>query len=395
MSRILGKTKNWGSRTGKQKTDLVSTGTLSEKLYQAGLSNELLTAISESSLDLANVANEILGLRNKFQTESKKSPKPVYATPKGKLFNGDSIKLLQHMDDNSLDCIFADPPFNLAKEYDNGKSDSILTSHYLEWSRVWIDLCVKKLKPGGSFFLYNIPKWSVPLANYLSQSMTFRNWIAVDLTLSMPIAGRLFPSHYALLYFVKGSKPNVFNPHRIPIKTCRKCGKEQSDYGGYKKKMNPNGVNIKDVWTDIPPVRHSKFKNRDANELHLKLLNRVIDLSTNEGDLIFDPFGGSGTTYAAAELKNRRWIGSELGPCEPIIDRLENLEQDKLLLEKIIIETNTLFTDDALRLRAKSGIPIDAFNISKEQVVRALGKGFLESHPQMDFFEKSEVIDLA
>ena len=62
--------------------------------------------------------------------------------------------------------------------------------------------------------------------------------------------------------------------------------------------MNPNGVNLKDVWTDIPPVRHRNFKSdqRTANALSTKLLERVIEMSTVAGDLVLDPFGGSGTT---------------------------------------------------------------------------------------------------
>lgn len=90
--------------------------------------------------------------------------------------------------------------------------------------------------------------------------------------------------------------------------------------------MNPQGVNLKDVWTDIPPVRHSKFKskNRKANALSTKILDRVIELSTSANDLVLDPFGGSGTTYTVCEKKGRRWIGIELDFSDDIIFRLEN-----------------------------------------------------------------------
>jgi len=92
--------------------------------------------------------------------------------------------------------------------------------------------------------------------------------------------------------------------------------------------MNPDGVTLKDVWTDIPPVRHRKFKskNRGANALSTKLLDRVIDMSTDPGDLVLDPFGGSGTTYAVCEAKDRHWIGSEIDYAEDIVARLENGE---------------------------------------------------------------------
>ncbi len=89
--------------------------------------------------------------------------------------------------------------------------------------------------------------------------------------------------------------------------------------------MNPNGVNLKDVWTDIPPVRHKKFKSakRSANALSTKLLERVIEISTQPRDVVLDPFGGSGTTYSVCERRSRRWIGIEIEDPRPIIARLE------------------------------------------------------------------------
>lgn len=90
--------------------------------------------------------------------------------------------------------------------------------------------------------------------------------------------------------------------------------------------MNPNGVNLTDVWNDITPVRHRKFKSskRLANQLSTKILERVIQLSTNECDLVMDPFGGSGTTYDVCERHNRHWIGVEIENCDVIIERLRN-----------------------------------------------------------------------
>ena len=92
--------------------------------------------------------------------------------------------------------------------------------------------------------------------------------------------------------------------------------------------MNPKGVNLKDVWTDIPPVRHRKFKskNRKANALSTKILDRVIETTTVPGDLVLDPFGGSGTTYMVCERKRRKWLGIEIDFAKDIISRLEDGE---------------------------------------------------------------------
>jgi len=227
-----------------------------------------------------------------------------------------------------VDTVFTDPPFNLGKAYGAEVSDRLEETEYITWCKQWIDQCIRVLKPGGSFFLYNIPRWNVLLGSYLSeQGLTFRHWIAVSIKFGLPIPGRLYPSHYSLLYYSKG-KPKTFRSIRTPIKTCRHCGGEIRDYGGHRNAMNPKCVNLMDVWDDIPPVRHWKFKSpkRKANALSTKLLDRVIEVSTAQGEIVLDPFGGSGTTFAVCEQKQRRWIGMELASTDVIIERLAQSE---------------------------------------------------------------------
>lgn len=246
----------------------------------------------------------------------------------GVLYDVDCMRLLPHIRNEAIDTVFADPPFNLGKEYGKSTDDSLSDESYLDWCKQWLSECLRVLKPGGSLFLYNLPKWNIHLGSFLSaQGLEFRHWIAIEMSACLPIAGRLHPSHYSLLYYSKG-KPVVFHRIRTPILTCRHCGGEVKDYGGHRGAMNPNGVTLKDVWTDIPPVRHWKFKsrNRRANALSTKLLDRVIEMSTRPGDVVLDPFGGSGTTYVVAESKHRHWIGAEIDFAQEIVDRLENGE---------------------------------------------------------------------
>lgn len=250
---------------------------------------------------------------------------PVYKTHSGALFKGDCLKILPTIAGNCIDTVFADAPFNIGKEYGSSVNDRRDEKEYLEWSQMWLNECVRVLKEGGSLFLYNLPKWNIYLAKMLlDRSMHFRDWIVVDLKLGLPIPGRLYPSHYSLLYFTKG-KHKTFHSIRTPIKACRHCGGDVKDYGGHRNALNPKGLNLTDVWNDIPPVRHWKFKSkkRKANALSTKLLDRVIDLSTEIGDVVLDPFGGSGTTFAVCENKGRRWIGIEIGSVSVIIDRIE------------------------------------------------------------------------
>lgn len=258
----------------------------------------------------------------------KNSARTVYKTDLGALFEGDCLDVLPLLRDECVDTVFADPPFNLNKQYGSRSNDNRSSEEYLNWCYAWIEECVRVLKPGGSLFIYNIPRWNILIGAYLmNRGLDFRHDIAVDFKSSLPIPGRLYPSHYSLLYFSKG-KPKTFRKIRTPIELCRHCGKEIRDYGGHRHAMHPNGVNLKDVWTDIPPVRHWKFKskNRRANALSTRLVDRVVELSTRAGDVVLDPFGGSGTTFAVCEKKHRRWLGIELDFCDVIVDRLEDAE---------------------------------------------------------------------
>jgi site-specific DNA-methyltransferase (adenine-specific) len=256
------------------------------------------------------------------------APAPYFATELGVLFENDCMDVLPHVRDESVDTMFADPPFNLGKSYGDRFDDNLPDTEYVAWCKRWLDECIRIVKPGGSLFLYNLPKWNILLGAHLMQRrMTFRHDIAVSIKLSLPIPGRLYPAHYSLLYFTKG-KPKTFRRIRTPIEVCRHCGGEIKDYGGHRDAMNPKGVNLMDVWTDIPPVRHWKFKSkkRTQNQLSTKLVRRAIVMSTRPGEVVLDPFGGAGTTFDVCEHLHCHWIGAEIQNCDVIVERLESME---------------------------------------------------------------------
>jgi site-specific DNA-methyltransferase (adenine-specific) len=237
------------------------------------------------------------------------------------------------MRSESVHLVFADPPFNLDKDYNNGFTDLQEDEAYLEWCSRWIQECTRVLVDGGAFFLYILPKWGFHLATRMSVSLEFRHWIALTMKGTFPRGNRLYPAHYCLLYFTKG-EPRTFNRVRIPIQTCRHCGGEIKDYGGHRSKMNPKGVNLTDFWDDTSPNRHRKSKARPGiNELKPMIPARAIKISTNPGDVIFDPFGGGGSTYQEAERLDRYWIGAEIGNCSIIEERLRTFTPMTLGLE--------------------------------------------------------------
>jgi site-specific DNA-methyltransferase (adenine-specific) len=246
---------------------------------------------------------------------------PQLSTTRGALYQTDCLNLLRAIAPESIATIFADPPFNLQKEYNNGFEDKWEDSEYLKWSRAWLAECCRVLMPGGALFVYSLPKWAYRYAAWLDDTMEFRHWIALSMKGTYSRGSRLYPAHYALLYFTKGS-PRAFNKLRVPIAQCRHCGEELKDYGGYRKLMNPAGATLSDFWEDTSPNRHRSSKSRPGvNELKPMIPARAIELSSNVGDIILDPFGGGGSTYQEAQRLGRFWLGSEIGDCTPIQER--------------------------------------------------------------------------
>jgi len=210
----------------------------------------------------------------------------------------------------------------LGKNYKNGFQDNLSNKEYYSWCFNWLSECVRILKPGGALFVYATPAIAINFGAFLNDIMTFRHWIALSMKSTYSRGAKLYPAHYALLYYSKGN-PKTFNRLRIPIPTCRHCGKDIKDYGGHRDKLNPAGLNLTDFWDDTSPNRHKKYKVRPGvNELKVMIPERAILISTKEDDVVLDPFGGGGSTYQAAERNNRFWIGIEMYDCEHINSRL-------------------------------------------------------------------------
>lgn len=248
--------------------------------------------------------------------------KPYFTTRYGVLFSGDCLNVLSSMNSETVDTIFADPPFNLGKDYKNGFNDKVQEVEYYTWCQKWIHECSRVLKPGGAFFLYALPELAVRFAGFMNERLNFRHWIAITMKGTYSRGRRLYPAHYALLYYTRG-EPKTFNKVRVPIPTCRHCGGEIKDYGGHRDKLNPAGLNLTDFWEDTSPNRHSKFKVRPGvNELKLMIPERAVLISTEPCDIVLDPFGGGGSTFQVSEKHRRNWIGIELYDCAYIKKRL-------------------------------------------------------------------------
>ena len=228
------------------------------------------------------------------------------------IIHGDCIESMQQIPSDSIDVTFADPPFNLKKKYGSYK-DEKGTDDYLNWCKQWILEMVRITKPSGSVFLHNIPKWLTYYTGFLNEVADFRHWIAWDAP-TAPMGKTVQPSHYGILFYAKNQRENKFYEIRYPHKRCRKCGYLLKDYGGKKKILHPFGPLVPDVWSDIHRIRHNKHRDPHPCQLPVHLLERLLLMSTDEGDVILDPFMGTGTTAVAAARLGRHVIGIDIDP---------------------------------------------------------------------------------
>lgn len=231
-----------------------------------------------------------------------------------KITQGDCIRVMNQIPDNCIDVTFADPPFNLKKDYSSYK-DNREEEEYLSWSKEWLSEMVRITKPTGSIIVHNLPRWLISYGTYLNEIADFKSWIAWN-AVGKPSGTGLMNTHYGFLYYAKNKNQHKFYDIRGKHKRCRKCGYLVKEWGGKKKYLHPYGTILSDVWTDISRVRHKahQLNPLHPNQLPLPLMERIILMSTEENDIVLDPFSGTGSTALAAKRLGRNYIGIEIDP---------------------------------------------------------------------------------
>lgn len=278
-----------------------------------------------------------------------------------KITQGDCLELLKQVPDNSVDITFADPPFNLKKGY-NSYKDSLKLQEYLDWCGNWISEMVRVTKPTGSIFLHNIPKWLTYYTAFLNKQADFKHWISWDAP-TAPMGKSLQPGHYGILFYAKDAKQLKYYEIRHPHKRTRKTKILSKDYGGKKSMLHPFGPLVSDVWTDIHRIKHNKFRDEHPCQLPIHLLERIILMSTDENDIVLDPFNGTGTTAIAAKRLGRQYIGFDLDKdyvriTEQKLKQVEsNSKVDNIWVSFYLDEVVTLRNNDWNNLKEFYSIP--------------------------------------
>ena len=288
---------------------------------------------------------------------------------------GDCLKVMKEIPDNSVDVTFADPPFNLKKKY-NSYYDKHEVEEYLSWCKEWLTEMVRITAPTGSIFVHNIPKWLTYFATYLNEIAIFRHWIAWD-AMGPPLGKTLLPNHYGILFYVK-SEHFKFYDIRVPHKRCRNCHYILQDYGGKKSQMHQFGPLVSDVWADIHRIRHKIRRDLHPCQLPIHLLERLLLMSSDEGDIVFDPFVGTGTTAIAAKRLGRRFIGIDIDPkyVEITNNKLNNAETSMINGCYVSIFLNKLITVrdvDWANIRQSFIISQDPLELEKKEIVLVQG----------------------
>ena len=230
-----------------------------------------------------------------------------------RLIAGDCLESFPSLEAGSIDLVFADPPFNIGYGYDvyDDRRDS---AHYLDWTRKWAKEVCRVLKPAGTFWLAIGDEYAAELKLIFHRELglSLRSWVIWYYTFGVNCTRKFNRSHAHLFYFVKDAKRFTFNDEVIRVPSAR-----QLVYADAR--ANPRGRLPDDTWIlrpqDVPdgfaaasdtwyfPRVCGTFKERagwHGCQMPEQLLGRILKACTDSGDVVLDPFAGSGTTLVVA-----------------------------------------------------------------------------------------------
>ena len=226
-----------------------------------------------------------------------------------RVIQDDCLSVLAEMGDLKAELIFADPPFNIGFGYDLYR-DNRDYDEYTDWTRQWMRACTDFLTPTGAFWVAIGSEYAAEVRAIGREcDLHLRNWIIWHYTFGQNTKAKFARSHAHLFYFTKDAREFTFHGDAVRVLSDRQ--KEYAD-----RRAHPLGRVPFDVWTEFPRVCGS-FAEREGwhpCQMPESLLARIIRVSSNPGDLVFDPFAGSGTTLVTAKKTGRRYLGTEISP---------------------------------------------------------------------------------
>jgi DNA modification methylase len=257
------------------------------------------------------------------------------------VWSGDCLQLLSTLPSGSIDLAFADPPFNIGYEYDV-YHDRKAKDDYLLWTEKWLAGVKRALKPTGSLFVAIGDEHVAEIKVRLDAlGLSMRNWIVWHYTFGVNCTKKFNRSHAHILYYVMDPREFTFEPDRVRVPSAR-----MTTYAD--RRANPVGKLPDDTWVLRPQETDDHFqpesdtwavsrvcgtfKERTGHPCQMPeaVLERIIRVASRPGDLVLDPFAGSGTTLAVAKRLGRRFLGMELSDnyAHAIRDRLATVKTE-------------------------------------------------------------------
>ena len=230
-----------------------------------------------------------------------------------KIIRGDALEALRSkIPDGTVDLIFADPPYNIGKDFSGLKDKWETDEDYLKWCYAWLDLCLQKLTPTGSLYVMTSTQFMPYFDIYLRDKLSVLSRIVWHYDSSGVQAKKYYGSLYEpILYCVNDLEHYTFNAQDILVEAKTGAKRKLIDY----RKDPPRVYNTEkvpgNVW-EFPRVRYRMDEYEDhPTQKPVALLERIIKASSNEDDIVLDPFSGTFTTSFVAKNLNRRSVGIE------------------------------------------------------------------------------------
>jgi DNA modification methylase len=279
---------------------------------------------------------------------------------------GDAIEELSKLPNNSVRLIVTDPPYNLNKDYGNNQ-DKLEFEEYLDFSRAWLTEAKRVLTDDGTLYVFMGMRYISYVYAILEQElgMHFNSWITWYYTQGIGKTKGFSPRHDDILMFTKHPKKFVFNLDaiRVPQKY-------------YRSVNNMRGANPGNVWEFSHMHYCNKNRKKHPTQKPEGLYERMILASSNEGDLVIDPFVGSGTLLRVCQQTNRRGIGIDINP--------DYIEMTKERLDEPFIGFDSI--DERMKR-----IPNDLNDSQiRDEYIKNHIEWFLKNHPDAidEFMEK-------
>lgn len=282
----------------------------------------------------------------------------IYKHENGNLFEGDSLEWLKSIDKETVDLIFADPPYNIKKaDWDKFENQEA----YIQWSIKWIQEASRILKKNGTLYICGFSEILADLKKPSMQYFKHCRWIVWYYKNKANLSNDWGRSHESILHFRKNKKPTFntddvripYGKHTLKYPSHPQAKTSQYSNNGTKKHVwtpHPLGAKPKDV-IEVPTTCNGMGeKTPHPTQKPEELIRKFILASSNEGDIVLDPFSGSGTTIVVSEQLQRKWLACEI-----------NSQYNKWAIERI---------ENVIRKTKKEWIEFDRLNEKRRNSIR-------------------------